>query len=64
MPTSWFGFVVRAGTPAEAATRLEDSLSRIAALPAVRERIAGTGNAISYSGGKAFAAEMSAEYEK
>ncbi len=64
VPTSWFGFVVRTGTPADIVERLEDAVMRTAATPTVRERVQGTGSFMSIQSGKEFGAEMSSESEK
>jgi tripartite-type tricarboxylate transporter receptor subunit TctC len=64
VPTSWFGFVVRSGTPAPAVSRLEEALIRSAAMATVRDKVQGTGNFMSVSAGKDFGAEMALEYEK
>ena len=64
VPTSWFGFVVRAGTPADVVQKLEEAILRTAATPAVREKIQGTGAYMSPMPGKEWAAEMAAENDK
>jgi len=64
VPTSWFGYVVLAGTPAEAVTRLDQGIAYAASLPRVREKIQGVGANMSVSPSREFSAEIRSEAEK
>lgn len=64
VPTSWFGYVVLAGTPADAVARLDQGMAFAATLPKVREKIQGVGANMAVSPSKEFAAELKAEADK
>jgi tripartite-type tricarboxylate transporter receptor subunit TctC len=64
VPTSWFGFVVRAGTPPEIQARLEEAIVRVAATAAVRDGITKAGNVMTVASGRQFGTEMAAEAQK
>ena len=64
VPTSWFGYVVLAGTPQEAIVRLDQGLAYAATLPKVRDKIQGVGANMSVAPSREFSAEIKAEAEK
>jgi tripartite-type tricarboxylate transporter receptor subunit TctC len=64
VPTSWFGYVVVAGTPADAIARLDQGMAFAATLPKVREKIQGVGANMAVSPSKEFSAELKAESDK
>ncbi len=64
VPTSWFGFVVKAGTPADVRAKLEEAITRAVSTPTVRDKILATGNFVSLANAREFNAEMLAETEK
>jgi tripartite-type tricarboxylate transporter receptor subunit TctC len=64
VPTSWFGYVVVAGTPADAIARLDQGMAFAATLPKVREKIQGVGANMAVSPSKEFSAELKAEADK
>lgn len=60
----WYGFVVRAGTPPDAISRLEAEIRRAAQTPEVRERLVGLGAQLVDITNDEFASQMKAEVEK
>ncbi|MBM3345441.1 MAG: tripartite tricarboxylate transporter substrate binding protein [Betaproteobacteria bacterium] len=64
VPTSWFGYVVLAGTPAEAVAKLDQGIAHAATLPRVRDKIQGVGANMSVAPSREFAAEIRSEAEK
>lgn len=64
VPTSWFGYVVVAGTPTDAIARLDQGMAFAASLSKVREKIQGVGANMAVSSAKDFSAELRAEADK
>lgn len=64
VPTSWFGYVVLAGTPADVVARLDQGIAYAATLPRVREKIQGVGANMSVAPSREFSAEIRSEAEK
>jgi tripartite-type tricarboxylate transporter receptor subunit TctC len=61
---TWYGFVVPAGTPPEAATRLRGDIVKAMGTPEVRERAAQLGAEIVTGPPEEFARLMRAEHDK
>jgi tripartite-type tricarboxylate transporter receptor subunit TctC len=61
---TWYGFVVPAGTPPEAATRLRGDIVKAMGTPEVRERAAQLGAEIVTGTAEEFARLMRAEHDK
>jgi tripartite-type tricarboxylate transporter receptor subunit TctC len=62
--TNWWGFLAPAGTPIEAINKLNEEFKQIAALPEIRERLAGLGLAAQSSTPQQFADHLRSETEK
>ena len=62
--TNWWGFLAPAGTPIEALNKLSEEFRQIAALPEIRERLAGLGLAAQSSTPQQFADHLRSETEK
>ena len=62
--TNWWGFLAPAGTPIEALNKLSEEFRQIAALPEIRERLAGLGLAAQSSTPQQFADHLRGETEK
>jgi tripartite-type tricarboxylate transporter receptor subunit TctC len=62
--STWFGIMVRAGTPADTIARLNAEAVRALAAPDVRERLAATGATIVGDSPTEFAAFVKAEHER
>lgn len=62
--SSWFGLVLPAATPKEIVLRLNAEINRIAALPAVRERLAAQGMTTIPSTPEVFAQTIAQDYAK
>ena len=62
--TNWWGFLAPAGTPIDALNKLSEEFRQIAALPEIRERLAGLGLAAQSSTPQQFADHLRGETEK
>ena len=62
--TNWWGFLAPAGTPIEALNKLSEEFRQIAALPEIRERLAGLGLAAQSGTPQQFAEHLRSETEK
>jgi len=63
-PTAWFGYVVVAGTPADAIARLDQGMAHAGTLAKVREKIQGVGANMAVSSAKDFSNELRTESDK
>lgn len=62
--TSWYGVLVKSGTPMAIQVKLGDEVRRILALPAIRQKIADQGGEISVSTPQEFTRFLDAELKK
>lgn len=62
--TSWYGALVRQGSPRASVTKLGDELRRILALPTVRQKVAEQGGEVVYSTPAEFARFLDDEVKK
>lgn len=61
--SQWFGFLAPAGTPREVIAKINADLSRVLAMPEVKERLAAQGGETQHSTPEAFAAFLRKEHD-